>query len=271
MLEAVTSLEQLRYPTEIGTLATTLAVSTVLIIAGSSFTLGAVAVVVILGFLFTYGMVAFRTRRLRRTALPVEQVPEVHAVVEQCRQRLGMREPVRVYVVDAPVLNAYAVGFRAPQAIVLYTGLIRALDRDELAYVVGHEMGHILFRHTTIHALTGQLGLHTFGVPVLGYFLRYIFYFWMRVSEFSADRAGLVACGSLEKAVSTQLKLSLGPRRGTEVDVASIIEHWQRHDVGLGEQLKDVLSTHPGARARMDKMVDFAAAGGIPSLGTAGS
>ena len=260
------SLATYRYPTEITTLATTLAVSTALIIAGSSFTVGGVAIVVILGFLFTYGMVLWRNWRLKRSALPSEEVPEVHAIVEQCRSRLGVRDPIRVYIVDAPVLNAYAVGFRAPQSIVVYTGLIRALDHDELAYVIGHEMGHVLFRHTTIHALTGQLGLHTFGIPLLGYFLRYIFYFWMRVAEFSADRAGLIACGKLEKALSTQLKLSVGPERGAQVDVAPIIRHWRENDVGVADQLKDVLSTHPGAQARMDKMVDFAYSGAVPDL-----
>ncbi len=254
-----------RYPTEGKTLAATLAASTALIVGLSAFTAGGVAIVVVLGFLFTYGTVLFRTWRLRRSATPTEQLPEIHEIVQQCHDRLGLSEAPRVYVVEAPVLNAYAVGFRSPQSIVLYRGLIRALDRDELAYVIGHEMGHVLFRHTTIHALTGQLGLHTFGIPVLGYFLRYIFYFWMRVSEFSADRAGLIACGRLDKALSTQLKLSLGPERGGLVDVAGIVDHWRQHDVGIREQLRDVISTHPGAQARMDKMVDFAYSGAVPS------
>jgi len=255
-----------RYPTELTTLAATLTVSTVLIFALSTLTVGGVAVVVLLGFLFTYGMVQWSTWKLKRAALPSEKVPAVDGVVEQCKDRLGIRDGVRVYVVDAPVLNAYAVGFRSPQSIVLYSGLVRALDRDELAYVIGHEMGHVLFRHTTIHALTGQLGLHTFGIPVLGYFLRYIFYFWMRVSEFSADRAGLIACGKLDKALSTQLKLSVGPARAEQLDIRSIIEHYRNHDVGMVDQLKDVLSTHPGAQTRMDKMVDFAHSGAVPEL-----
>jgi Zn-dependent protease with chaperone function len=266
MLCAMAPLARFRYPTETTTLATTLAVSTALIIALSSFTVGGVAIVVLLGFLFTYSMVLWRTWRLKKTATRSEEAPEIHAIVEQCRERLGVRDPIRVYIVNASVVNAYAVGFRSPQSIVLYTGLLRAFDRDELAYVIGHEMGHVLFRHTTIHALTGQLGLHTFGIPVLGYFLRYIFYFWMRVSEFSADRAGLIACGKLEKGLSTHLKLTLGPERGGRVDVAPIIAHWRAHDVGVADQLKDILSTHPGAQARMDKMVDFAYSGAVPEL-----
>lgn len=256
----------LRYPTELATLAATLTVSILLIIALSSFTLGSVAVIVGLGLLFTYGMVQYNGWKLKRSALPSEKLPEIHAIVEECKHRLDFRHPVRVYVVDAPVINAYAVGFRAPQSIVVYTGLLRALDRDEIAYVIGHEMGHVLLRHTTIHALTGQLGLHTFGIPVLGYFLRYIFYFWMRVSEFSADRAGLVACGKLEKALSTQLKLSVGPQRASQVDVRSLIAHYRDHDVSYSDQLQDLLSTHPGTQTRMDKMVDFAFSPTAPEL-----
>lgn len=255
-----------RYPTELVTLALTLTVSAVIIVALSSFTAGGVAIVVGLGFAFTYATVQWRTWRLSKSALGAERVPELAPLVERCRKRLGASENIRVYVVPGEVVNAYAVGFRKRQSIVLYSGLLRVLDADELTYVIGHEMGHVLFRHTTIHALTGQLGLHTFGVPVLGYFLRYIFFFWTRVSEFSADRAGLIACGKLEKCLSTQLKLMLGPERGGRVDVEPVIRHWREHDVGIGDQLGDLLSTHPGTKARMDKMVDFAFSGAAKEL-----
>ena len=257
-----------RYPSELATLAATLAITTALVIALSSFTVGGVAIVVALGFVFNLGMVLLGLWRIKRDAVPVAQVPEVAAIVEQCRTRLAITDPIDVYVAKRPVVNAYAIGLKAPYAIVLYTGLIEALDRDELAYVIGHEMGHIQYRHTTILALTGQLGIQTFGVPVLGYFIRYIFLFWMRVSEYTADRAGLVACGRLDKALSTQLKLMVGTTRAANMDVRSIIRHWRDHDVGVAKQLSDVLSTHPGSDARMDKMVDFAHSGAFPELAT---
>jgi heat shock protein HtpX len=47
-------------------------------------------------------------------------------------------------IVDTPALNAFATGLRSDDgAIVVTSGLLAALDREELQGVVAHEMGHI--------------------------------------------------------------------------------------------------------------------------------
>jgi Zn-dependent protease with chaperone function len=256
----------LRYPTEMAILALTLGVTALLVVVFSTLTAGGLAIVVALGFLLNLAMVLRSVRRVKRSALPAHRFPEVRRIVETCRQRLDVRESIQVYVVDRPVVNAYAIGVRTPYTVVLYTGLLQALDRDELTFVVGHEIGHIKLRHTSILALIGQLGTQTYGMRWVGLLLRYIFLVWMRVGEHSADRAGLVACGSLHKALRTQLKLSLGPSAANRVDVDGVIRHWADHDVGLATQLGDMLRTHPGLEARMDKLVDFARSGAVPEL-----
>jgi STE24 endopeptidase len=57
----------------------------------------------------------------------------------------------RVYEVakseDTKALNAYVTGFGATKRIVLWDTIIARLDRQELLFVMGHEMGHYVLGH----------------------------------------------------------------------------------------------------------------------------
>jgi Zn-dependent protease with chaperone function len=55
------------------------------------------------------------------------------------------RERLRVYTVDNPDWNAFAMG---NYAIYVYTGLLHDMDDDELAIVLGHELAHATHEHT---------------------------------------------------------------------------------------------------------------------------
>jgi len=57
----------------------------------------------------------------------------------------------RVYRVDKSVdtsaVNAYVTGFMGTKRIVIWDTAIRALDEDELLFIMGHEMGHYVLGH----------------------------------------------------------------------------------------------------------------------------
>lgn len=69
------------------------------------------------------------------------EVPKLHSVVAQLARRAGLPLP-RVYFVDDPTPNAFATG-RDPAhaAVAATTGLLRILDRDELAGVSARLVG----------------------------------------------------------------------------------------------------------------------------------
>ena len=70
--------------------------------------------------------------------------PQLWNVVEEMTIASGLTHKPRVFLIEDPVPNAFAVG-RKPEtaAIAVTSGLLRLLDRDELQGVVAHEMAHV--------------------------------------------------------------------------------------------------------------------------------
>ena len=83
-------------------------------------------------------------------------------------QRAGI-EGGRVFEVnksvDTEAVNAYVTGLGDTKRIVLWDTIIAKLDRDELLFVMGHEMGHYVLGHIWVSLLLGPLlvlaGLYT--------------------------------------------------------------------------------------------------------------
>ena len=70
--------------------------------------------------------------------------PQLWNVVEEMTIAAGLPQRPRIYVVESPEPNAFAVG-RKPEtaAVAVTSGLLRLLNRDELQGVVAHEIGHV--------------------------------------------------------------------------------------------------------------------------------
>jgi heat shock protein HtpX len=105
---------------------------------------------------------------------PAEQ-PELHRLVRQVAERCGLPSP-RVYLIEEPAPNAFAVG-RDPRhaAIALTTGLVMLLEESEGATIVAHELAHVENGDTllagtlatVVFALTLPLQLALHGVQAL--------------------------------------------------------------------------------------------------------
>jgi heat shock protein HtpX len=86
-----------------------------------------------------------------------EEAPELHRTVAQLAGRAGLPMP-KVYIVHNPTPNAFATG-RNPEhaAVAVTTGLLEILNRDELAGVLAHELGHIRNRDILISSIAAVL------------------------------------------------------------------------------------------------------------------
>jgi heat shock protein HtpX len=83
--------------------------------------------------------------------------PGLYGIVEQLSDRAEIPMP-RVYIIDQAQPNAFATG-RDPAhaAVCVTTGLLNVVSQEELAGVLGHELGHIKHRDTLTMTITATI------------------------------------------------------------------------------------------------------------------
>ena len=92
-----------------------------------------------------------------------ETAPKLYGLVEELSQRATLPMP-RVYVIENPTPNAFATG-RDPQhaAVAVTTGILKILNTEELAGVLGHELAHVKHRDILIGTIAATfVGTITF-------------------------------------------------------------------------------------------------------------
>ena len=116
---------------------------------------GALVVVMNLASFWFSDSLALMMNRAR----PLEpgELPWLEELTFALARRGGLPMP-RLYVVESATPNAFATG-RSPQkaAVAVTTGLLRLLNRRELAGVIAHELAHVKNRDTLIMTVAGTL------------------------------------------------------------------------------------------------------------------
>jgi Zn-dependent protease with chaperone function len=258
-----------RYPRERFILALTLfAVLLVIAITATA--------TVCLSFIFIVAMVALSyaaTRSHHRSlmeqavAVSPRRAPRLAALVDETVVRL-QPGPVQVFVAPHDALNAYTFGLSAPKVLVLHSALLDVMDEDELRFVLGHELGHVALGHTWLNSLVGGMA----GIPspfVASVLLSMAFLWWNRACEFSADRAGLLACGDPQKAITALTKLTIGRDIRSPAELERALRHVDAEDDHVLSGLGEALSTHPMTIRRIEQLRRYAASGQYRRLQTA--
>jgi len=80
----------------------------------------------------------------------------------------------------------------------------------------------------------------------------------MRSAEFSADRAGLVACANLDKAIMTEVKLGVGPELAKKVNLEALAKQAHEAHGSIVGTLGDLGKTHALMTTRIQQIADFA-------------
>jgi Zn-dependent protease with chaperone function len=195
----------------------------------------------------------------KATPVTQETVPGLIPILGESAARLQV-EPLNVFVVHANEMNAYTFGLSSPKAIVLFDSLFKTMDRDEIQFIIGHEMGHVKLGHTWLNSLVGGMA----GIPAsssASLILELAFRWWNRTCEYSADRAGMLACGNPNKAISALVKLEAGPGRASPQALAHAMERIEAEDDNLMGTLGEALATHPLIINRIEKIQKYAKSG----------
>lgn len=164
--------------------------------------------------------------------------PKLKEAMSRTAAVLGIHEP-DVFVVGNGEPNAYTSGIKNP-FIVISQELLRRVSPDEAAGILAHECGHIACEHLLWHnvlmtAMSGIGALSKIAAGVFSLMSPFVFQ-WYRASEYSADRAAVVALGRPAPIQGGLMKLLTG-KTGfeSELDIDSICAQADKLDEYLGQ------------------------------------
>ena len=216
-----------------------------------------------------------------------QSAPELYGLVEKLAGRAGLPMP-RVYIINEDAPNAFATG-RNPShaAVAVTTGLMRALDYNEISGVLGHELAHVKHRDILISTIAatmatvisyaasiaqwaaifgggrssdddrgGIIGLIATAIiaPIAAALIQMAI---SRSREYSADEGGAEICGNPNYLAAALEKIEYYAVHGAQLPEATpatahmcIINPLTGRDISF----KSLFSTHPDTQERIARL-----------------
>ena len=181
------------------------------------------------------------------------QIARVHRLKEEVYRTLDSPADYPMFVQQSSELNAFAYGMAQP-FIILNSRLVELMDDDELRFVIGHELGHVMSGHALYNTMSRILwSLAQMGFPMVGLAARLVLealLSWQRQAELSCDRAGSLAVQDPDPAMRVMLKFASGQGvpEANQADFLKQAEEY-RESGDLADQVFKVLNvlgtTHP--------------------------
>jgi Zn-dependent protease with chaperone function len=149
--------------------------------------------------------------------------PALERRIERLAARAGIPDS-RIYEVkksdETRQVNAYVTGFGGTKRIVLWDTLVDRLRPDEVEFVVGHEIGHFVLRHT-LTVIVGATLLVTLSLWIVHRAAGWLITRFGR--RFGFDRLDDVASLPLLALVGGGVMLAASP-------AALALSRWQEHE-----------------------------------------
>ena len=179
--------------------------------------------------------------------LSQRQFPDIYSLKEDFARGLGLRKDPEIYLQSGNgTLNAFAASTFGHDFVVIHSELFSNTyekNRDALAFIIGHELGHLRLGHTR---LWYQLSVaYVDRVPLLGGFLS-------RAREFSCDRHGAYLAPQGEEGL---VLLAAGRYVYKEVDVEELLEQARRFR-GFWPAVAQLPQSHPFTVRRLKTLCD---------------
>jgi heat shock protein HtpX len=208
----------------------------------------------------------------------------LYQTVEQLAQRANMPMP-RVYVSPMAAPNAFATGRNPKHSAVCATeGLLRMLNRNELAGVMAHELAHIKHRDVLIQSVAVTIGAA----------ISYLAYMWLfmggrregghplvgllvlilgplaagiiqaaisRSREFNADTRGAEICGDPMYLATALQKVHDGAKQVPMPTNPAFNSMFIVEPVNMFSGVGNLFQTHPPLEKRLENLI------GRPYLG----
>lgn len=188
------------------------------------------------------------------SGIPLSRFPTLQTLFEQSVRRMEAPETTMV-VLPSDQANAFTFGLQQPNVLVVHTRLLEIMDEREMRFVLGHELAHGQLGHTWLNTILGHMGrMSVNGFMAIIYAL--ILTWWNRACEYSCDRGGLLACSSLDKAISALIKLSAN-NAVTAEQLSAAYAELDKQDDTLAGNLAEVFAGHPMIIKRINQLREF--------------
>lgn len=139
-----------------------------------------------------------------------ELLPAFYDLCQEVKQKLDFSEPVDFYITGDSTVNAFSVaaeGEGEPHIVNINSGLFDLMTQEELRFVLGHELGHLINRDTALTRLIRFVFPPDTQIPVT---LQYKIRLHEQLAELVADRYGYMAVENLDVCVTAFFKMASG-------------------------------------------------------------
>lgn len=139
-----------------------------------------------------------------------ENYPTIYNHLKEACRILDVSNIPDLYISWGYNINACTIGAENP-IIILNSGLIDLCDDDEIMFIISHEVGHIKSNHMLYHMMAQLINVIIDSIPggsLLAGGIQYALYYWNRMSEFTADRAGLLGCQNPDAMIRAFIKMA---------------------------------------------------------------
>lgn len=221
-----------------------------------------------------------------------EQAPQLHAMVDRLCVMTNMEKP-RLGIADNETPNAFATGRTSKRAvIVVTTGLLKRLDRDELEGVLAHELSHVAHRDVTVMTIASFTAIVAgflartmmwgsmmrdnrnqnaavmlivvMAVSVIVYFISYLLINSLsRYRELGADRGAALVTGKPTALANALVKITGDMARIPTQDIRAMepvsnLSFAPAVASRKGLTLEGLMSTHPSLEKRLANLAKVA-------------
>lgn len=185
-------------------------------------------------------------------------LPHYYNMFHEIKEKLCFEGDIDFYITGDSSVNAFSIcsmNPEEPNIINVNSSLIELMTDNELRFVVGHEMGHLINGNTKLTRLINFVYPGDAEAPVT---LQYKIRLWGQLNELIADRYGFLAMPDINVCISAFFKMASGlDFEKMKVNIDKFIEEnrkrldFFRNDKGLN------FDVHPVNPIRVEALYDF--------------
>jgi len=167
--------------------------------------------------------------------------PELFSALEKTSNNLNLKSTeISSFVYNSPEINARCfLGEDEKFVVLISSSLVKLLTTEELVFVIGHELGHLLLNHTKEEKNNSPQGLIK-----------------SRAKEISVDRIGLMASRNIDISIKAMIKTIAGlDEKYIKFNTSELLKQLSSVKKNTNSALDQ--STHPSFLLRIKALVWF--------------